>query len=413
MMEQTAKRHRRMNLLIFLMPFLAVVFCIGIGRYHITPLESLKILISPFTGMEADAQAWSVIFRVRLPRILLALAVGMGLSISGASFQVLFSNPLATPDTLGVATGASFGAVLALLFTSNILIVQVSALLMGLLALAGTCLISRLNGKSSILMVVLGGMVVSSLFQALVSLVKYVADPEEELPAITYWLMGSMSRATYQGLLVGLPFILIGAGILFLLRWRLNILSLQEDETKALGIDVKKLRLLVMTASTLVTAACVSLCGQVGWVGLLIPHAARMLYGSDNRKVIPVSIGLGSAFMVAIDTASRAATAAEIPVSILTAIIGAPFSEEIFFRRVLFGLLRPMGVVSSILLTSLIFSLIHFFLLGIPALFVMGLTFQVIYLVRRNLLSAMLMHSVVNLAACAEALWFPEVASLF
>ena len=149
--------------------------------------------------------------------------------------------------------------------------------------------------------------------------------PEEELPAITYWLMGSMSRATYQGLLVGLPFILIGAGILFLLRWRLNILSLQEDETKALGIDVKKLRLLVMTASTLVTAACVSLCGQVGWVGLLIPHAARMLYGSDNRKVIPVSIGLGSAFMVAIDTASRAATAAEIPVSILTAIIGAPF----------------------------------------------------------------------------------------
>ena len=325
MMEQTAKRQRRMNLLIFLMPFLAVVFCIGIGRYHITPLESLKILISPFTGMEADAQAWSVIFRVRLPRILLALAVGMGLSISGASFQALFSNPLATPDTLGVATGASFGAVLALLFTSNILIVQVSALLMGLLALAGTCLISRLNGKSSILMVVLGGMVVSSLFQALVSLVKYVADPEEELPAITYWLMGSMSRATYQGLLVGLPFILIGAEILFLLRWRLNILSLQEDETKALGIDVKKLRLLVMTASTLVTAACVSLCGQVGWVGLLIPHAARMLYGSDNRKVIPVSIGLGSAFMVAIDTASRAATAAEIPVSILTAIIGAPF----------------------------------------------------------------------------------------
>ena len=314
-----------MSLLIFLLPFAAAVICIGIGRYNISPAESLGILLSPLTGREVDPQGWSVIYHVRLPRILLALAVGMGLSVSGASFQSLFSNPLATPDTLGVATGASFGAVLALLFTRNILVVELAALLMGLAALAGTCLISRLNGKSSILMVVLGGMVVSSLFQALVSLAKYVADPEEDLPAITYWLMGSMSRATYQGLAVGIPLILLGVAVLFLLRWRLNILSLQEDETKALGIDVKKLRLIVMAAATLVTAACVSLCGQVGWVGLLIPHAARMLYGSDNRKIIPVSIGLGSAFMVAIDTASRAATAAEIPVSILTAIIGAPF----------------------------------------------------------------------------------------
>ena len=323
-MEQKRKQGM-MSLLIFLLPFAAAVICIGICRYNISPAESLGILLSPLTGREVDPQGWSVIYHVRLPRILLALAVGMGLSVSGASFQSLFSNPLATPDTLGVATGASFGAVLALLFTRNILVVQLAALLMGLAALAGTCLISRLNGKSSILMVVLGGMVVSSLFQALVSLAKYVADPEEDLPAITYWLMGSMSRATYQGLAVGIPLILLGVAVLFLLRWRLNILSLQEDETKALGIDVKKLRLIVMAAATLVTAACVSLCGQVGWVGLLIPHAARMLYGSDNRKIIPVSIGLGSAFMVAIDTASRAATAAEIPVSILTAIIGAPF----------------------------------------------------------------------------------------
>lgn len=323
-MEQKRKQGM-MSLLVFLLPFAAAVICIGIGRYNISPAESLGILLSPLTGREVDPQGWSVIYHVRLPRILLALAVGMGLSVSGASFQSLFSNPLATPDTLGVATGASFGAVLALLFTRNILVVQLAALLMGLAALAGTCLISRLNGKSSILMVVLGGMVVSSLFQALVSLAKYVADPEEDLPAITYWLMGSMSRATYQGLAVGIPLILLGVAVLFLLRWRLNILSLQEDETKALGIDVKKLRLIVMAAATLVTAACVSLCGQVGWVGLLIPHAARMLYGSDNRKIIPVSIGLGSAFMVAIDTASRAATAAEIPVSILTAIIGAPF----------------------------------------------------------------------------------------
>lgn len=324
-MEKIKKKHNLMSPVIFLLPIAVTIICIGIGRYHISPLESLQILVSPLTGQEVDPQGWSVVYHVRLPRIMLALVAGMGLSISGASFQALFSNPLATPDTLGVATGASFGAVLALLFTRNVFVVQLAALAMGLAALAGTCMISRLNGKSSILMVVLGGMVVSSLFQALVSLVKYVADPDEDLPAITYWLMGSMSRATYQGLAVGIPLILLGVALLFLLRWRLNILSLQEDETRALGIDVRKLRIMVMAASTLVTASCVSLCGQVGWVGLLIPHVARMLYGSDNRKIIPVSMGLGSAFMVVIDTASRAATAAEIPVSILTAIIGAPF----------------------------------------------------------------------------------------
>ena len=324
-MEKIKKKHNLMSLVIFLLPIAVTIICIGIGRYHISPLESLQILVSPLTGQEVDPQGWSVVYHVRLPRIMLALVAGMGLSISGASFQALFSNPLATPDTLGVATGASFGAVLALLFTRNVFVVQLAALAMGLAALAGTCMISRLNGKRSILMVVLGGMVVSSLFQALVSLVKYVADPDEDLPAITYWLMGSMSRATYQGLAVGIPLILLGVALLFLLRWRLNILSLQEDETRALGIDVRKLRIMVMAASTLVTASCVSLCGQVGWVGLLIPHVARMLYGSDNRKIIPVSMGLGSAFMVVIDTASRAATAAEIPVSILTAIIGAPF----------------------------------------------------------------------------------------
>ncbi len=322
-----AKENRRgaLSFLVFLLPFIAVIICIGIGRYHITPIESFKILLSPLTGEEVNPQGWSVVMNIRMPRILLSMFVGAGLAVAGASFQSLFSNPLATPDTLGVATGASFGAVLALLFTKNILVVQIAALVMGLLALGCTCLISRINGKSTILMVVLGGMVVSSLFNALISLVKYVADPQDDLPAITYWLMGSMSRATYKGLLVGVPLIIAGILILYLLRWRLNILSLPEDECQSLGVDVKKMRLLVMFASTLITASCVSLCGQVGWVGLLIPHAARMLYGSDNRKVIPVSIALGSSFMVFMDTASRAATAAEIPVSILTAIIGAPF----------------------------------------------------------------------------------------
>lgn len=325
MTESRKVSEKLLSLLIFLLPFVTAVICIGIGRYHLSPLDSIKVLYDAVVGNEVEATARSVVINVRLPRILLALSVGAGLAVSGASFQSLFSNPLATPDTLGVATGASFGAVLALLISDNLIAVQLTALVMGMAALFITCVISRLNGKSSIIMVVLAGMVVSSLFEALVSLMKYVADPEEDLPTITYWLMGSMSKASLKGVAFGIPLIIIGIVILFLLRWRLNILSLNEDEAKSMGINVKQLRLLVMLAATLVTASGVSMCGQVGWVGLLIPHTARMLYGSDNRKIIPVSICLGAAFMVIIDTAARAATAAEIPVSILTAIIGAPF----------------------------------------------------------------------------------------
>ena len=311
--------------MILLSPFLAVIVCIGIGRYHINAIDSLRYLLSPLTGLEVEEQAHAVIFNVRLPRILLALLVGMGLGVSGAAFQSLFSNPLATPDTLGVATGASFGAIVTMLFSKNLIMVQVMALIFGLVALAGTVMISRMNGKTSIIMIVLGGMVVSSLFSAMVSLVKYVADPEDDLPAITYWLLGSMTRATYAGLLIGAPLILIGVAIIFLLRWRLNILSLQEEEAQTLGINVKKMRIWVMVAATLTTAASISLCGQVGWVGLLIPHIARMIYGSDNRRIIPAVIGMGATFMLVIDTVARSATASEIPVSILTAIIGAPF----------------------------------------------------------------------------------------
>ncbi len=306
-------------------PLITMIFCLGIGRYQLTFFETAEALWKAMTGGEVDAIVFSVLFKVRLPRVLLALLVGAGLSVAGASFQSLFGNPLATPDTLGVATGASFGAVLGLLLSDNMIAVQLMALAFGLISLLLTYFVSKMNGKSSIIMIVLSGMVVSSIFQALVSLVKYVADPEEDLPAITYWLMGSMSRATVKSLLIGAPFIIIGIILIFALRWRLNILSLQEEEAKSLGVNVKWLRILVMVASTMVTASCVSMCGQVGWVGLLIPHAARMIYGSDNRRIIPACIGVGATFMVIIDTVARAATAAEIPVSILTALIGAPF----------------------------------------------------------------------------------------
>jgi len=307
------------------LPFITALICIGFGRYSLSLPDTVRILLYGINSGKVSAVEKSVIFSVRLPRIILAAGVGAGLSCAGAAFQGLFSNPLATPDTLGVASGASFGAVLALLFHGNLITVQVLALFFGLLSCAITYNIGKLHGRSSIIMVVLGGMVVSALFQACVSLVKYTADPENELPSITYWLMGSMSGAGYNTLLLGLPFIFLGTMIIYALRWRLNILSLNEDEAHSMGMNLQIMRLTVIVASSLITASAVSMCGSIGWVGLLVPHMARMLMGSNNRTVIPVSISLGATFVLIIDTFARSATAAEIPISILTAVIGAPF----------------------------------------------------------------------------------------
>lgn len=307
-----------------ILPFLAALICLGIGRYSMSVSETVTTLFSRFTNAKVDNTAYTVIFNVRLPRIILAAVVGAGLSCAGAAFQGLFSNPLATPDTLGVASGASFGAVLAMLIGGNMIGIQGMALIFGLISCLITFLIGRSSRRGSIVMIVLAGLVVSSVFEALVSLMKYVADPQDELPVITYWLMGSMSRANYKNLVMGIPFIVIGIIIIFALRWRLNILSFNEDEARSLGVNVKILRVAFILASSMITASGVSMCGQVGWVGLLVPHISRMMRGNNNCKVIPVSISLGAFFMIVMDTFARSATASEIPISILTAIIGAP-----------------------------------------------------------------------------------------
>lgn len=324
-MSETKKINALTAAVLIILPIAAALICIGIGRYSVSVPETVKILLEGIKPADQQDMAYSVIFNVRLPRIILATVVGAGLACSGAAFQGLFTNPLATPDTLGVASGASFGAVLAMMFDANLVVVQITALIFGLAACLITYNISRIKGRSSIVMIVLGGMVVSAMFQAFVSLVKYVADPLDKLPSITYWLMGSMSSSTYRTLMLGSPFIIVGTVIIFALRWRLNILSLNEDEVKSMGMNIKAMRFLVILSASLITSSCVSMCGQVGWVGLLIPHAARMLMGSSNKTVVPISISLGAVFMLIMDTFARSATAAEIPLSILTAIIGAPF----------------------------------------------------------------------------------------
>ena len=188
------------------------------------------------------------------------------------------------------------------------------------------------------IMMILSGMVISALFSALVSLVKYTADPQDVLPAITFWLMGSLTGTTRETLFMGAPLILLGMGILYVLRWKLNAMSLPEEEAASLGIPVKRIRWLTILGSAMITASVVSMCGLIGWVGLLIPHVSRMLFGNNNQSVIPASMGFGSIFMLVIDTVARSATAAEIPVSILTAVIGAPF---------FIGLLRKTGGIRT------------------------------------------------------------------
>ncbi len=300
--------------------FLALI-ALCLGQYTIALQDVIKVL----TLQKVDlVNAETVIFNIRIPRILVSLVVGSGLATAGASFQALFSNPLATPDTLGCANGASFGAALGILLGLNALVIQISALIFGILAVVLVFVFTRYRHANQIMMIILGGMVVSSLFSALVSLIKYVADPNDVLPVITFWLMGSFSNSTVRSLYTGVPMIVLGMVVLYLMRYRMNALSLKEEEAASLGINVRQNRMIVIVASSLITASVVSMCGVVGWVGLLIPHISRMLFGNNHTKVIPGCIVFGALFMLIIDTIARCMYQAEIPVSILTAIIGAP-----------------------------------------------------------------------------------------
>lgn len=313
------------KIVLLIIPLIAVLAALAVGRFNVSPVTILQSIFNKLgAGYKQNMQTEIVLWTIRFPRTLLALLVGAGLSVAGCAFQSLFSNPLATPDTLGVASGASFGAVLGLLLGLNLIWVQILALAAGIGAVVLTYISGNVEGKSANT-IVLAGIMIGSLFSALVSLVKFGADTESQLPAITYWLMGSLSSANYNSLLLGAPPIIFGIVILFVLRWRLNILPLPDDEAKASGTNVTILRILTVICATAITASCVSMCGQVGWVGLLVPHICRMKFGSNHLSLIPASISIGAVFMVIVDTIARSASASEIPVSILTAIMGAPF----------------------------------------------------------------------------------------
>jgi iron complex transport system permease protein len=325
------------SILIVGLPVLLFFTSLMIGRYDVEPVTTLKILLSsvPFIPIQ---ETWTsiqetVIFQIRIPRIIAAMLVGGGLSVAGASFQGLFKNPLVSPDILGVAAGAGFGAALGILFSGNPWVIQVSAFIFGIVAVMVTCLISRNYRGSGTLVLVLCGIVVGAMFTALLSLLKYLADPYDTLPAIVFWLMGSLSSVTQRDLLMVFFPIVLSGFVLFIIRWRINLLSVGEDEARALGVDTKKLSWVIILCSTLITASAVCISGIIGWVGLIMPHFARMLVGPDFKKIIPVSTLLGASYLLIMDNISRTLISSEIPLGILTALVGAPFFAYLLTKK--------------------------------------------------------------------------------
>ncbi|HHT15992.1 MAG TPA: iron ABC transporter permease [Clostridiales bacterium] len=311
-----------------------VLLSFALGRYPISPKETIGILLAKIVPIEPfwTERMAIVLYNVRLPRILLACLVGCCLSSAGAAYQGIFQNPMAAPDILGASSGAAFGAALAILSGASTRMVSLSAFFFSLLTVALVWLLSQRARGKKILGLVLAGIMVSSLFSAGTSFIKLVADPTNQLPAITYWLMGSLAGAKMSDISFAILPMLVGLTPLFLLRWRINILSLGDDEARTMGVNVGRLRLIVIVSATLVTSSAVAVSGTIGWVGLVIPHLSRKLVGNNFRHLMPATMLFGALFMLLVDNISRNLFAVEIPIGILTAFIGAPFFLSLIIR---------------------------------------------------------------------------------
>ncbi|TWF52288.1 FecCD family ABC transporter permease [Neorhizobium alkalisoli] len=300
----------------------------AIGKYALSPASVLNVLISGLTGNTdgVDPIQQTVIWNVRLPRVLAGILIGAALASAGATYQGLFRNPLVSPDILGVSAGASLGAVLAIFFDQPVVIIQISSFCGGLLAVGAVYAVgTAIRDRDPVLTLVLAGVAIGAVVGAGISLIKILADPYNQLPAMTYWLLGSLTAVTRADVLSILPATLIGLLPLILLRWRMNVMTLGDEEAQTLGVDTRITRAALISGATLITAASVSIAGIVGWIGLVIPHIARLLVGPDFRKLLPASILLGGAYMLVVDTLARSIAAIEIPLGILTAVVGAPF----------------------------------------------------------------------------------------
>ena len=297
-----------------------------LGRYDLSPGQLLHMLWTKVTGGAAD---WplsddKVVFAVRLPRVAAAALVGAALAVSGAAYQGMFRNPMVSPDILGASTGAGFGAAVAILLGAGYFGISAAAFCCGLLAVAAAWLVSRLSRTNQTVTLILAGMMISSLFSAGTSFVKLVADTQQQLPAITYWLMGSLSSIKDKDVLFLSITVTLGMVPLLVLRWRMNLLTLGEEEAQSMGVNTRRLRGAVIVCATLLTSASVAVSGMIGWVGLVIPHFCRMLFGYDYRRLIPAGALFGASFLLIVDDIARLVTTGELPLGILTAFVGAP-----------------------------------------------------------------------------------------
>lgn len=322
-----------MGLVIILIVIIIISF--RLGRYPIQTKDLFAILLSKFFAVNHfwTSQTEGILFNVRLPRIILGCLVGCCLSAAGASYQGIFQNPMAAPDILGASAGAAFGAALAILHYGNSYMITISAFCFGLLSVALVYTISKRAKGNNILGLILSGIMVSSIFSAGTSYIKLVADPNDQLPAITYWLIGSLAGSTMSQVKFAIIPMAVGLVSLFLLKWQLNVLTMGDEEARTMGVNAKRIRLLVVICATMVTAASVSVTGMIGWVGLVIPHLARRIVGNNYKHLMPATMVLGAIFLLLVDNVSRNLLAIEIPLGILTAFIGAPFFIYLITRK--------------------------------------------------------------------------------
>lgn len=323
---------RLLGLAVILLGLFIVSF--ALGRYPVTPGLLLRIFASQALPIDKTwtATVETVVFQVRLPRIVAAMVIGMALSASGAGYQALFKNPLASPSLLGVSAGAGFGAALGILTNAPWLAVQALAFGGGLFAVGLAWLIGRLFGGGATIVLILGGLVISALFQALIAVLQFLANPVDTLPAITFWLMGGLGRVTNRDVAFAIVPILLCCGVLYALRWQINVLGVGRDEAATLGVNTARVWLVVIGTATLMTALTVSIGGIIGWVGLVIPHLARMVVGPNFQRLLPAAILMGGAYLLLVDDLCRSVGTRELPLGILTALLGAPFFIALLAR---------------------------------------------------------------------------------
>ncbi len=327
-------QYRQWLWLLSVLLLFGVFLSLSLGRYSNDPLKVLNVLLARMgAAVDVDPAMDSIVFNVRLPRILASIMIGAMLSLSGAVYQSVFRNPLVSPDLLGVSSGAAVGAAGAILLGAGLVTRQVFAFIGGITAVLITSLVPRILRNRSNMMLVLSGIIVGGFLSSVLAIMKFVAEEQTELSSIVFWQMGSLSSILGRELLAILPVFLVCSNLLLLLSWRINILAFGDVEARTLGVNVRQVRGIVIVCASLLTASAVSISGTIGWIGLVVPHLGRLVVGSDNTRTMPLAILIGSLFMLLIDTLARTVSSVEVPLSILTGFVGAPLYAFLLYKQ--------------------------------------------------------------------------------